>query len=101
MRKLNAHLHRPYGFSTPYHKYFDNFERIVFKHEGRPHWAKAHKLMPDELRKLYPKFDEFRSVLERVDVKGVFRAEYVQRHLFGVDVDQRMFKTRRIAGATR
>lgn len=92
---------RPYGFDTPYHKYFDHFERVVFKHGGRPHWAKAHKLKPDDLRKLYPRFDDFRSVLDRVDVKGIFRSEYVQRHVFGVDVDPRVFKKRVLPGATR
>ena len=81
--------------------YFDHFEHVVFKHGGRPHWAKAHKLKPDDLRKLYPKFDDFRSVLGRVDAKGVFRSEYVQRHVFGGDVDPRVFKKRVLPGATR
>jgi L-gulonolactone oxidase len=86
---------RPYGFPVPYRKYFSKFEEIVFSHGGKPHWAKMHKLKPEDLRRLYPGFDDYRRVLERVDPKGLFRSEYVMRHVFGVDVDSRIFKLRK------
>lgn len=86
---------RPYGFNTPYRKYFSKFEEVVAKYGGRPHWAKAHDLTPEDMRRLYPRFDDFRRVLEEVDPKGMFRNEYVQRHIMGVDIDRRVFKPRK------
>lgn len=87
---------RPYGFNVPYRKLFERFENIISRHGGRPHWAKAHHLRPDALRKLYPRFDDFVRVLGEVDPEGMFRNEYVQRHIFGrrgPDVDGRVFKS--------
>ncbi|KAH6911962.1 D-arabinono-1,4-lactone oxidase-domain-containing protein [Coprinopsis sp. MPI-PUGE-AT-0042] len=87
--------YRPYGFNVQYRRLFDYFECLAAKYEGRPHWAKAHKLRPHELRKLYPRFDDFLHVLETVDPNGLFRNEYVQRHLLGQPVDSRVFKERK------
>lgn len=87
---------RPYGLNVPYQQLFKRFEAILFRHEGRPHWAKAHHLRPETLRALYPKFDDFVQLLDRVDPQGMFRNEYVQRHIFGKrgpNVDAAMFKT--------
>ncbi|KAL0579389.1 D-arabinono-1,4-lactone oxidase [Marasmius crinis-equi] len=86
--------YKPYGFNVPYRKLFDGFERIVASHQGRPHWAKAHRLRPDDLRACYPRFDDFVRVVEEVDPKGMFRNEYIQRHIFGKPVDSRVYKSR-------
>lgn len=88
-------LPRPYGFNVPYRRLFQNFEIIVERHRGRPHWAKAHRMTPQDLRKLYPKFDDFVRVLKDVDPHGMFSSEYIQRHILGRDVDNRLFKSRR------
>lgn len=87
---------RPYGFNVPYRKLFEGYENIVARHQGRPHWAKAHKLSPDTLRKLYPRFNDFTRVIEQVDPLGIFRNEYVQRHIMGSPIDARVFKSRSI-----
>ena len=82
----------------PYRALFTRFEEILAKHGGRPHWAKAHRLRPEDLRRLYPAFESFVRVLEQVDPSGMFRNPYVQRHLFGVqgeEVGERVFKSRR------
>lgn len=87
--------YKPYGFNVPYRKLFERFEAIVARHGGRPHWAKAHHLRPDNLRKLYPRFDDFVRVLEEVDPRGMLRNEYVQRHVFGKhgqEFGERIFK---------
>jgi L-gulonolactone oxidase len=76
-------MQRPYGFNIPYRALFERFEHIVIRHEGRPHWAKTHAMRPDALSLLYPCFDSFREVLNVVDPEGVFRNEYVSRHIFG------------------
>ncbi|KAI0289644.1 L-gulonolactone/D-arabinono-1,4-lactone oxidase [Russula brevipes] len=75
--------YKPYGFNIPYRALFERFEHIVIRHEGRPHWAKTHAMRPDALSLLYPCFDSFREVLNGVDPEGVFRNEYVSRHIFG------------------
>ena len=78
---------RPYGFEVPYEELFRGFEDIVIRHGGRPHWAKAHNMRPDDLRALYPRFDDFVRVLDEVDPQGMFRNEYVQRHIYGQQGD--------------
>ncbi|XP_006455867.1 hypothetical protein AGABI2DRAFT_195196 [Agaricus bisporus var. bisporus H97] len=86
--------YKPYGLNVPYRDLFGKFEAILARHQGRPHWAKAHMLRPDDLRRLYPRFDDFRRVLNRVDPDGTFRNEYIQRHIFGQPIDSRVYKTR-------
>jgi L-gulonolactone oxidase len=66
-------------------------------YRGRPHWAKAHGQRPDALSLLYPRFESFRQLLNVVDPEGVFRNEYVSRHVFGATdarFDERVFKVR-------
>lgn len=87
----------PYGFAVPYRRIFEKFERIMLRHAGRPHWAKAHPLRPVQLREMYPRLDDFVAVLRRVDPAGLLRNPYVERHLFGVSdpsVADRVFKER-------
>ncbi|KAH9929479.1 L-gulonolactone/D-arabinono-1,4-lactone oxidase [Fomitopsis serialis] len=74
---------RPYGLSVPYRKLFERYERAPFR--------------PDDLRKLYPRFDDFIRVLEEVDPRGMLRNEYVNRHLFGAQgpaYGERVFKVK-------
>jgi len=87
-------LSRPYGFNVPYRRFFEGYEAILSRYRGRPHWAKAHHLRPDALRVLYPRFDDFKRVLDDVDPYGMFRNEYIQRHILGKPIDGRVFKSR-------
>ena len=69
----------------------------MLKHGGRPHWAKAHPLRPDDLKQMYPRFEDFVQVLQRVDPHGILRNSYIQRHIFGKQgpqFDSRAFKPR-------
>ncbi|TCD62820.1 D-arabinono-1,4-lactone oxidase, partial [Steccherinum ochraceum] len=75
--------YKPYGFNVPYRKLFTHFEDLVVRHGGRPHWAKAHRLRPEDLHQLYPRFGDFVRVLNEVDPQGMLRNEYVDRHIFG------------------
>lgn len=81
-------MRRPYGLSTPYRRYFSRFVDIIASHSGRPHWAKAHDLQPSDLRALYPKFEQTVELIHRVDPDGLFRNEYVRRHLLGEEGEQ-------------
>jgi FAD/FMN-containing dehydrogenase len=90
--------YRPYNVNVPYRLLFERFERTMIRHGGRPHWAKAHGLRPDALSVLYPKFESFRDLLNIYDPEGVFRNEYVSRHIFGAtgpSFGARVFKARR------
>ncbi|KAK7030045.1 FAD-binding PCMH-type domain-containing protein [Favolaschia claudopus] len=87
--------YRPYGLNVPYTRFFRTFESIMTQHGGRPHWAKAHHFGPEELKKLYPRFDDFVRVLKEVDPEGIFRNEYVRRHIFGEPIGERVWKARK------
>ncbi|KIY48528.1 L-gulonolactone/D-arabinono-1,4-lactone oxidase [Fistulina hepatica ATCC 64428] len=75
--------YKPYGSTVVYKPIFDEFENIIMKYDGRPHWAKSHPFYPEDLRKHYPHFDDFVKVLQEVDPDGLLRNEYVRRHIFG------------------
>lgn len=49
------------------HGAFAAFEAIVAEHAGRPHWGKLHTLGAEQLRALYPRFDDFLEVRHRLD----------------------------------
>ncbi|KAH9033110.1 L-gulonolactone/D-arabinono-1,4-lactone oxidase [Lactarius pseudohatsudake] len=88
---------KPYGLPIPYRNLFERFEGIMIRYGGRPHWAKTHGLRPDALSALYPHFEAFRGLLRVIDPEGVFRNEYVSRHVFGAvgaRFDERVFKAR-------
>ncbi len=61
---------------------FAAFEAIVAEHEGRPHWGKMHTLGAERLGRLYPRFEDFRAVRDRLDPQRRFTNAHV-RHLLG------------------
>jgi L-gulonolactone oxidase len=73
---------RPYTYPIEFSELSRGFEHIVRQHGGRPHWAKTHQFSPSGLRALYPNFDDFIRIVERVDPSGMFRNDYITRHLF-------------------
>ncbi|GAA5895585.1 hypothetical protein JCM6882_000346 [Rhodosporidiobolus microsporus] len=81
---LGAIQYRPFNLPVPYRTLFTSFSTLLTtRFSGRPHWAKSHHLSPAELRALYPRFDDFLRVRERVDPQGVLVNEYVRRHVLG------------------
>ena len=60
---------------------FDAFEAIAAEHEGRPHWGKLHTLGADRLGELYPRFDDFRTVRDRLDPDRLFTNDYLRKVL--------------------
>lgn len=79
--------YKPYAHPVPFSLLSSQFSSILANHGGRPHWAKTHSFSPSGLRALYPRFQDFIGVVERLDPRGRFRNEYIRRHLFGEDVD--------------
>jgi L-gulonolactone oxidase len=61
--------------------YFDAFEAIAVNHGGRPHWGKLHTRDADYLRGVYPRFDDFVAVRDRVDPERRFANPYLERVL--------------------
>ncbi|MFI5061055.1 MAG: D-arabinono-1,4-lactone oxidase [Actinomycetales bacterium] len=63
------------------HPYFREVERIMMAHDGRPHWGKMHDRDADSLRAVYPRFDDFLAVRDRLDPDRLFGNEYLDRVL--------------------
>ena len=57
------------------------FEAIAADHGGRPHWGKLHTRGADYLRGVYPRFDDFLAVRDRVDPERRFGNPYLERVL--------------------
>ncbi|MDP4014164.1 MAG: D-arabinono-1,4-lactone oxidase [Candidatus Nanopelagicales bacterium] len=60
-------------------RYFLDFEALMAKYSGRPHWGKSFDRKPEALRELYPKYDEFNALRVRCDPQGVFRNRFLDR----------------------
>lgn len=61
--------------------YFRAVEEIVRSVDGRPHWGKLHWRTAEELRGLYPRFDDFLRVRAESDPGGSFGNAYLDRVL--------------------
>jgi L-gulonolactone oxidase len=68
----------------PYERYFDAVQAICLNHGGRPHWGKVHTLAGAQLARLYPRWDDFLALRERMDPSGRFLSPYLRR-LFGLE----------------
>ena len=67
----------------PHEAYFDAVQAICLNHGGRPHWGKVHSLKAAQLARLYPRWDDFLALREKMDPTGLFLTPYL-RGLFGV-----------------
>ncbi|MFM0290094.1 D-arabinono-1,4-lactone oxidase [Paraburkholderia megapolitana] len=67
----------------PYEAYFAGVQAICMNHGGRPHWGKVHALTAQDFSKLYPRWDDFLALRERMDPQGRFLTPYL-RDLFGL-----------------
>jgi FAD/FMN-containing dehydrogenase len=61
-----------------YEAFFGDAEAIFRSYQGRPHWGKLHSHTARDLRTLYPEFDAFRAVRERLDPHGRFLNDYLR-----------------------
>ncbi|MHB9758278.1 D-arabinono-1,4-lactone oxidase [Streptomyces sp. BYX5S] len=66
---------------TPFHRYFTAAERIFTAHEGRPHWGKMHTRDAEYFARVYPRFEEFTALRDRLDPDRVFGNAYLRRVL--------------------
>ncbi|MEU8318184.1 D-arabinono-1,4-lactone oxidase [Nonomuraea sp. NPDC048881] len=68
-----CHIYRP----TPNPAYFEGVEEIMNRLDGRPHWGKMHTRDAAYLRKVYPRFDDFVALRDRLDPRRVFTNDYL------------------------
>jgi L-gulonolactone oxidase len=76
---ISVHQYR----GMPFDKYFEAVQAICLNHGGRPHWGKVHSLKAAQLSALYPRWDEFMALRERMDPAGRFLTPYL-RSIFGL-----------------
>ena len=50
---------------------------------ARPHWGKLFAADADRLAPLYPRFEDFRALAQRMDPEGKFRNGFLDRKVFG------------------
>jgi FAD/FMN-containing dehydrogenase len=67
----------------PYEAFFAAVEAIFRNHQGRPHWGKVHTHTAPQLRPLYPMWDRFQQVRDRLDPQGRFMNDYLRSILVG------------------
>ncbi|GLZ32653.1 L-gulonolactone oxidase [Lentzea sp. NBRC 105346] len=72
-------MHQALGMG--YHEFFDIYAQIAKSVGGRPHWGKMHNLSAEDLRPLYPHFDDFLRVRDEVDPNRIFSNAYLDRVL--------------------
>lgn len=65
----------------PDREYFREAEAILAAHAGRPHWGKMHTRTADQLREVYPRFDDFVAARDRLDPDRAFANPYLDRVL--------------------
>lgn len=65
-----------------YRSYFADVEAIMAEHAGRPHWGKVHSRSAEDLRPLYPRWDDFMAARDELDPGRTFANDYTRR-IFG------------------
>jgi alditol oxidase len=58
-------------------------ERALAPFEARPHWGKLFLMGADSIGRLYERRDDFAALLERIDPRGAFRNEWLERRVLG------------------
>lgn len=79
---IAVHTHAPKSGHDAYEFLFTDIEPILRRHGGRPHWGKLNSLGADDLRALYPRFDDFAALVRELDPDGRLQNPYL-RGLFG------------------
>jgi L-gulono-1,4-lactone dehydrogenase len=62
-------------------EYFDAVESIMMSWGGRPHWGKMHNRDAASLRPVYPRFDDFLAIRDRLDPERLFANDYLRKVL--------------------
>ncbi|SHL14003.1 FAD-linked oxidoreductase [Pseudonocardia thermophila] len=74
---IAVHVHR----GQPHEAYFGAVESVMTALHGRPHWGKLHTRTAAQLRTVYPGFDDFVALRDRLDPERRFTNPYLERVL--------------------
>jgi len=55
------------------------FNGALYALSGRPHWGQVNYLTGDLVRSMYPRFDDWLRVRERLDPEGTFDSPFTKR----------------------
>ena len=69
------------GPATEFALYGKELEKIAQKYGGRPHWGKMNWATAEQLKPVYPMFDDFKKVRDEVDPRNMFMNDYLRRVL--------------------
>ena len=58
-------------------------ERALAPFQARPHWGKRFLMRAPEIRELYPRLDDFASLIARLDPRGAFGNEWLATRVLG------------------
>jgi alditol oxidase len=61
----------------------EQVEAALLPLDARPHWGKVFNARADTIAPRYPRLEDFRAVLDRVDPRGAFRNEWLERRVLG------------------
>ena len=75
---IAVHVYKGMEYGT----FFKDVEDILRRYDARPHWGKVHHREKDELSTLYPRFNDFLSMRDRLDPQRTFSNRYTER-IFG------------------
>ncbi|WP_457030230.1 D-arabinono-1,4-lactone oxidase [Kitasatospora sp. P5_F3] len=74
---IAVHLYR----GTAEQGYFTEVEKLMTAHQGRPHWGKLHTRDAEYLASVYPHFEDFTALRDKVDPGRLFANDYLRRVL--------------------
>jgi L-gulono-1,4-lactone dehydrogenase len=74
---LAFHVHA----SADHRAYFTGVEAVLRAAGGRPHWGKMHTRSAADLAPVYPRWDEFTALRDRLDPDRVFTNAHLERVL--------------------
>ena len=81
-----AHGRQTVGFhftwkkSAEIYDFLPVIENILGKNNGRPHWGKLFSTSKDQIANRYPKYQDFRSLLQKYDLGGKFRNNFIEQY---------------------
>ena len=59
------------------------FDATIERYQGRVHWGKHFSATPDDVKKWYPKFEDFLVKRKQMDPKDVFVNDFIQETFLG------------------
>jgi xylitol oxidase len=60
-----------------------SIEEALTPFQPRPHWGKLFVATARDLEPRYPRHGDFRRLADRLDPRGAFRNDFLDRHVFG------------------